>query len=369
MYRQVTHVRHFADTNKEPKEYLKRCTKPKIRQLLASNGQPFGSGTWTKAHLIMMAHAFLVANPAYLYRIDSHSRDSQAHRAMDEERIPLVVQERIDNRRLHRQDIREANFRATVPSLPSYQLYENTPYMSLPSEDEMRDQLQMFIDATGNDALEKVPCMSCGGRFFASLCKPGFLALDKIPNAHLLRPEIEHPLHVYTSGLLLEPTAVSVSPQGTPQGTICLKCYGSLSSKAQPTNSLARGLWLGDVPDVIKQLTLAERILIQLAFPRAYLVKLQPKKRTNMPPDQLFDGISGSVCSVKMPADEVIQMLEGKIANKPTLPNPPLVLAHTISIAYLGFGKTPPLLHPQPLHCAPTCHTCSHKMASVEQSV
>ena len=51
----------------------------------------------------------------------------------------------------------------------------------------------------------------------------------------------------------------------------------------------------GDLPDVIKQLTLAEHILIQLAFPRAYLVKLQPKKRTSMPLDKLYDGISRSV--------------------------------------------------------------------------
>lgn len=80
------------------------------------------------------------------------------------------------------------------------------------------------------------------------------------------------------------------------------------------------------------------------------MVKLQPKKRAAtgaplaVPADreQLFDGISGSVCSVKMPTDEVVQMLEGKLANTPTLPNPPLILAHTISVAYLGFGKTPP---------------------------
>lgn len=262
--------------------------------------------------------------------------------------MPVIVQARVDARRASRQDTRESQISATARNLPSYQTYDNDTFMALPPEEEMRDRLQMFIDATGNDAMRKVGCMSCGGRFFASLCRPKPLALDDIPHVHNLKPEVEHPAHVYKSGLLLEPTALSVSLEGAVQGTICVKCYNSLASNTRPTNSLARGFWLGDVPDAIKQLTFAERILIQLAFPRAYLVKLQPKRRSNsgaqcsIPHDQLFDGLSGSVCSVKMPADDVIQMLEGKLVNTPTLPSPPIVLAHTISIAYLGFGKAPP---------------------------
>jgi hypothetical protein len=298
--------------------------------------------------LVLLAEAHLVENPAYLYRVDSHSRDAQIHREARIERDTVTVQQRIDQRRVHRQEIREANFRSTVPTLPTYQTYDDIPFLALPSEDVMRDRLKMFVDATNNDALKKFPCLSCGGQHFASMCKPGSIALDKIPNSHHLKPDVEHPMHEYTAGMLLERSAVTFNMQGKYEGTICLKCYRSLCNNNRPANALARGLWVGDVPEELKKLTLAERILVQLAFPRVYLVKLQPKKRRAtgapmaLPADQLFDGISGSVCSVKMPTDEVVCMLEGKLANAPTLPNPSLILAHTISVAYLGFGKTPP---------------------------
>ena len=232
MYRYVEQARHTAYVDTCLKEYLKRCTKPEIHQLLRTNGKLFGSGTWTKAHLTSSAQPFLVDNPANLYRIDSHSRDSLVRRETYSESIPMVVQERVDKRCVHHQEIREANFWESVPSLPMYEQFENSEYMALPTESKMRECLQMFIDATGNNALKKVACLSCGGRFFAHLCKPGFVALDKIPNWHFLQPETEHPSHVYSSGLLLKQSALSVSEQGTPQGTICLKCYNSLSNKA-----------------------------------------------------------------------------------------------------------------------------------------
>jgi hypothetical protein len=44
--------------------------------------------------------------------------------------------------------------------------------------------------------------------------------------------------------------------------TICPKCYKSLSTDKLPTLALANGLWLGNIPDELSELTYAEQLLI-----------------------------------------------------------------------------------------------------------
>jgi len=75
----------------------------------------------------------------------------------------------------------------------------------------------------------------------------------------------------YTAGMLLERSAITRNTEGKLEGTICLTCHRFLCSNHRPANALARGLWVGDVPEVLKTLTLAERILVQLAFSTSIL--------------------------------------------------------------------------------------------------
>ncbi|KAF9563132.1 hypothetical protein CPC08DRAFT_633238, partial [Agrocybe pediades] len=46
------------------------------------------------------------------------------------------------------------------------------------------------------------------------------------------------------------------------RGKACVSCLSALKKKTLPLKSLANGLWLGEVPDALKCLTFAERILI-----------------------------------------------------------------------------------------------------------
>ncbi|KLO04989.1 hypothetical protein SCHPADRAFT_808959, partial [Schizopora paradoxa] len=43
---------------------------------------------------------------------------------------------------------------------------------------------------------------------------------------------------------------------------VCMECAESVQKRRVPKKSLANGLWLGDVPEVLKGLTFAEKILI-----------------------------------------------------------------------------------------------------------
>lgn len=290
------------------------------------------------------ARSHLESYPNLLQHLANHSREAQKQRDVT---AATILAQRI----FQQQQLPDEN-NSTTPTiplpLPTYSLYPTVPYMELPDDNVKRDSLQRFIDATNNASLKKLICITCGGYFFPSLCHPKPIPLSSIPNSHHLIPDTPHISHVYTQHMLLERAGITQSPDGIAQGILCLKCYNALTKNSRPAHAIARGFWVGEVPDCLQVLTLAERILIQLAFPRVYLVKLRPKKRTStgnplpIPPSQLHDGLSGSVSSVQMPTTGILQMLEGTLNSKRSLPNPSDVLAHTISIAYLGFGNAPP---------------------------
>lgn len=288
------------------------------------------------------ARSHLESYPDLVHHLANHSEEARKQRDVTSS---TVLAQRISRQ----QQLLDENRLTTLTTpLPTYSLYPTVPYMELPDDNVKRDSLRRFIDATNNATLKKLICITCGGYFFPSLCHPNPIPLSSIPNPHHLIPDIPHISHVYTQYMLLERAGITQSPSNVAQGILCLKCYNALSKNSRPAHAIARGFWVGDVPDCLKTLTLAERILIQLAFPRVYLVKLRPKKRTStgkplpMSPSQLHDGLSGSVSSVQMPTTGILQMLEGTLNSKRSLPNPSNVLAHTISVAFLGFGNVPP---------------------------
>lgn len=242
---------------------------------------------------------------------------------------------------------RRARATASIDGTPASEAFRSVPYPYLPPEDIMKSRLLKYIEATGNSALSKEACGCCGGSMFIKFMHRGSIPINSIPNAHHLRPSVPHRSHILTNNLLLCPEAVKHQGDGYVV-TICTKCWDSLKRNSQPTFALARGFWVGAVPLEISCLNMAERLLIQLEFPRIYLIKLMPKKKNSggkwagLPSDQLMDGMKGSVCSVHMPTTDVIRMLEGSLAKRPMLPNPTLVLSHTLSLAFLGFGKSVP---------------------------
>lgn len=178
---------------------------------------------------------------------------------------------------------------------------------------------------------------------------PSPVRLRDIPNPRHLVPDQPHDSHTLFDNLLLCRSAVFDADSDTHAScTICTKCLSALSKNTRPSNALSRGYWFGDIPDEIACLNAAELHLIQLRFPRVYLVKMQMKRRNGsgarvkLPYDQMMDGMRGSVSSVHMPTSDAVKMLEGSLAERPRLPNPTWVLGHTILIAFLGLGKHAP---------------------------
>lgn len=292
----------------------------------------------TKTHLLIDARQLIEHTPAVVFRINSHASDS---RVTYERVAPTIVSARLEAQR-HTRAVA-----ASVGTTASHD-FVSTPFLYLPPDSVMRDRLSAYREHSGASALKKQPCASCGRNLFIKQMQPNSIPIGSIPNSNHLKPTNPHRSHTLTNDLLLCSEAVSHSTNGILECTLCTNCYKSLQRNTRPTLALSRGFWLGAVPFTISRLNLAERILVQLDFPRIYLIKLMLKKRSasggayGMPSDLLMDGMKGSICSVHMPTTDVVSLLAGELRKRPRLPNPPWVLSHTLSIAFLGFGRFAP---------------------------
>ncbi|KAJ8517278.1 hypothetical protein ONZ45_g5520 [Pleurotus djamor] len=130
----------------------------------------------------------------------------------------------------------------------------------------------------------------------------------------------------------------------TPSGW--LHCLSDLSANRTPKFGLANGLWLGEVPDVLKMLTLPERILLSPYLSAAYVVKLYPKANAAyLNPDQLNAGMRGNVTSYPLDRKGVQEMI---VQNQ--YPRPLAILAGTIGITFIGFNGKPTRSLPHMFH-------------------
>jgi hypothetical protein len=201
------------------------------------------------------------------------------------------------------------------------------------------DRLVAYAHATGNGALEKFVCAACARWDTRGTMHPIRYSLAEIPNRHRLVPIDPHYDHILFDGLLLHPNGMY--SEGS-QVHLCLECFRCLYRDRQPTFALARGFWVGLIPSELRSLTFPEKILIALAIPRSYIIKLQPKSDNarHLPFDQRNDALIGNVCSLAMPHERIQAMLNGELSNH--LPHHPRILADVISIAFVGVGKCPP---------------------------
>lgn len=111
--------------------------------------------------------------------------------------------------------------------------------------------------------------------------------------------------------------------------------------------SLANNMFIGAMPFVLKQLTLAECMLIACAFPVAFITKLYPKMPGAAAWDELklHKGLRGNVSTHPLP----IQAIAHKI-NDGVMPPPIKILSTIIRITFLGPKNVskvviPPMFH------------------------
>ena len=129
---------------------------------------------------------------------------------------------------------------------------------SPPSQELLEKIVEGFCNNTNPSLIEEAGCAVCGQLHPLSNLKPLSPASDY--NFTLLeQPAVTRAERISVSqevramdGPVLDRTCTR----------ICLACECSLLSKKRPKLALANGLWIGDVPDVLKDLTFAERMMI-----------------------------------------------------------------------------------------------------------
>jgi hypothetical protein len=91
-------------------------------------------------------------------------------------------------------------------------------------------------------------------------------------------------------------------------------------------------MWTGDVPPVLATLTLPERLLSGLRFPRAYVVKLYLKSgHSTDHPLATQSQLKGNVTTYHTNVDAVKQMLEGQL-----MPRKATDLPSLLAITFVG---------------------------------
>lgn len=205
-------------------------------------------------------------------------------------------------------------------------------FMELPTPAEVKQCYRQFYDATGAEALASAVCAVCGREVLMRHCSK--LSLAEIPNKNRLTPTHPHSAHTLYQGSLLEPAGVDGEV-----ATLCSECLAELKTAdtKPPKLSLANGLWVGAIPDVLAELTIPEQLLIALVYPRVYVFKLYPRLRGYKPAEEsLQRAMRGTVSTFEMDTKGVVSMLEGNL-----MPRQLSVLASLISVTFVGSGKLP----------------------------
>ena len=195
-----------------------------------------------------------------------------------------------------------------------------------------------FIDATGSNAVASSICAVCAGTFFNSDLEQ--VLLSYLRESEKLIPTTFHPSHILIEGMLLHhnPLCYSRDPLGQTRANVCTSCTASLRLHKTPPLSLANGMWIGDVPLVLRVLTLPERILVARFFPAAYIVKLYPKKKgaRAWPTSGLHSGLRGNVSTYRLNTDDIVHMTDSQF-----MPPSSSILAATIGVTFVGPGNLP----------------------------
>lgn len=197
-------------------------------------------------------------------------------------------------------------------------------FMQVPSSESLDHLVQDFIQATGNQATKIVVCASCGRESFSGgVTTMPFHSIPHPENLYPSKPHRSHNVNGY-GGMLLQPEGVDDAGLAN----ICRQCHDELDSGLKPVHALSNGLWVGEIPDQLKVLTLPERLLIAKYYPVAYIFKLLPKSGGTG--QHLYNGYKGNVSTYRVDPNQVAQMVDGDL-----MPPSASVLAATIGVTFV----------------------------------
>lgn len=226
--------------------------------------------------------------------------------------------------------------------------HNTSSFLEVPSPDELRSLYRRFYEATSNDALAHHTCAVCGRKRMRSEEDTRMFRLAELPRKESLHPPPDwrgDTSDLVEGMLLVKEGCRSLEGSDEKEVEVCIECLTELSKKhladgvpPPPKYSLANGLWYGEVPWQLRCLTLPERLLIGLIYPRAYTVKLFPKAG-GYDPQTLQTAIRGNITCFELNPDRIADMIQGRI-----MPQLPSILASLISITFVGMKKLPSTL-------------------------
>jgi hypothetical protein len=176
--------------------------------------------------------------------------------------------------------------KAKYKSSPDYQKHkrekQNADYQSKkevkfppppPSEDLCQKIISGFCADTSPDIFEEIGCAVCGK--LTPVC--GMEDLSEVENINLLKADgVTRKARSKSSDPVKELRGPILAPGCS---KVCPLCVQSLDKGNLPTLSLANGLWIGQIPEELQDLTYAEQLLIARVRHNRCIVKVSSGMR------------------------------------------------------------------------------------------
>jgi len=222
--------------------------------------------------------------------------------------------------------------RARQEPLPSV---AHKQFLQLPTPEELAKCHLDFIEATSNAALAPVTCVVCARESAATDCMT--CIIDELPNVTLLTNDEISPHCPRFHNYVVQTDLLVTTPTSQVAGSVCGECRQALVMRKRPKHALANGLWIGEVPLELQNLTHPEELLLGLHFPRIFFYKLRAKDRgAPQDPEKRQRAMVGNIVSFASNIDKVADMLAGNL-----MPRPPAVLASVLAVSFIGAGRLP----------------------------
>ena len=163
-------------------------------------------------------------------------------------------------------------------------IYEDTNFPPKPPDEELReDIINAWINRLDKSEVEERGCAVCGRLARKKTMTP----LSEVSVGHL--ELLREPSNTCEPATRLE-RSTTTQPIKSETGPIldkrcdfvCADCHLDLQRGRTPKHALVNGLWLGEIPDALRGLSIYERLLISKVRANMWVVKIQASGRRQM---------------------------------------------------------------------------------------
>jgi hypothetical protein len=194
--------------------------------------------------------------------------------------------------------------------------------------------LNMFHESTSSKALATFTCASCGAETLKTDCQ--VMHINDFDH-NLLAPPIDLKFQLPIScvdnlnlgNMMLDFHGINKNKNNESQLLLCKECHRNLAKSKIPPLSLANYNYLGDIPDVLKDLTVVEEAMIARCRAKCWIIQLQEEYTTIDLPN-VQHGMKGHIIIYPQQPSKIAEIL------------PPSINEIITPICVLFIGSSPP---------------------------